>query len=111
MRGLQIVNDDIVLVNGDFQMLEDDVLVAVERLLTTNLTEFFLDLDMGLEYDVIQRKNYNADEIKQAISDCVMQEERVKSVSDINIEVVGRKAPISFKFATEKETMESEVVI
>lgn len=111
MKGLNIINDDIVLKNGDFVILEDDTLVAVERSLTTNLTEFFLNKNMGLEYDVIKKKGYKIDEIKQAISDCVMQDDRVLSVDDITVEVKGRQAYINFKFTTEKETLESGVVL
>lgn len=111
MRGLQVIDNDLIIKNGDFIILADDILVAVQRLLTTNLGEFFLDLDMGLDYSTIKKKGYSIDEIKQAISDCVMQDDRVLSVDDIDIQVKDRKAYISFKFATENETLESEVVV
>lgn len=48
MKGLQIQDNDIILTNSDFN-LEPDILTAVERLLTMNRGEFFLNLNMGLE--------------------------------------------------------------
>lgn len=111
MRGLSIVNNDIVIENSDFVMLEDDILVSIERLFTTNLSEFFLNLEMGLDYSIIKKKGYKIDEIKQAITDCILQDERVLSVNDISINVVDRIAYIKFQFATENGALESEVIL
>lgn len=57
MKGLQIHNSDIILEQGDFKLIPD-ILTAVERLLTTNKSEFMLNLNMGLDYDIIRRKRY-----------------------------------------------------
>lgn len=112
MKGLNIVNNDIVLKNGDFKMLEDDILVSVERLLTTNLTEFFLDLTMGMEYDIVQQKRYVVDEIRAAVMECVLQDERIATVKDIEVSVKGRKANITFNFIDKKdEVFASEVIL
>ena len=112
MRGVNIVNNDLVYKDNDFEILDDDITVAVERTLTTNLGEFFLNLNMGLDYDVIRRKQYNIDSIKTAIRNCVLQESRVSDVCDINVEVDGRSVYIKFKFSADNgEEYQSEVTI
>ncbi len=111
MKGLQIHNSDIILEQGDFKLIPD-ILTAIERLLTTNKTEFMLNLNMGLDYDIIRRKQYNIDSIKTAIRDCVLQEPRVSDVYDIQVEVDGRSVYIKFKFSADNgEEYQSEVTI
>lgn len=111
MKGLHIQNNDLILTDGDF-ILRPDILTAVERLLTTNKSEFFLNLSMGLEYDVIRKKQYSIDEIKTAITECVLQEQRVKDVSDITVEVDGREVYIKFKFTADNgEDYQTEVTV
>ena len=111
MRGLNVVNGDLVLVNGDFQMLEDDLLVSVERRVTTRLEEFFLDINMGLDHTKILIKKYRIDDVKQAIEDTVLQEERVDGVYDIEVSVDERVMTANFKFRSGEDEYESEVVI
>lgn len=111
MRGLNVINGDLVISDGDLVWLEDDILVSVNRRLTTRLSEFFLDVNMGLDHDDIFIKRYSEDRIKQEVSDCVMQEERVNEVYDIKVDVNGRHIEINFRFSTERGEFESEVMM
>lgn len=111
MRGLNIVNDDLVITNNSFEWVEDDILISVNRRLTTRLNEFFLDINMGLDHDEIFIKKYSKDRIRQAVNDCVMQEERVSNIYDIKIDVKDRHVKVDFKFSTDQGEFESEVVI
>ncbi len=111
MKGLIIQQGDIILQDGDFN-LREDILTAVERLLTTNKSEFMLNLNMGLDYDIIRKKQYNIDEIKTAITECVIQEPRVTDVYDIQVDVEGREVYIRFKFrATNGDDYQSEITL
>lgn len=110
MQGLNIINDDIVLKDNDFEMLDNDLLVAVERLATTNKGEYFLDLNMGLQYADLTAKQFNLATIKNTISECVMQDIRITEVYDITAVANGRELQVKFKYTADGETWDFDKV-
>ena len=116
MIAFKIVNDDIVIDgSGNIELVEgkDETLQSVERALTTNLSEFFLSPEHGLEYGIIKTKNYNIDDIKSAITSCILQDDRITSVDSVDIVVdnINRNAIISFTATSEDETIVGEVSV
>lgn len=64
---------------------KDEEAQAVERLLTTNVTEWFLNALHGLEYDKIRGKQISVESIQMAILKACAQEKRVREVISIDI--------------------------
>jgi hypothetical protein len=113
VRTLELTNDDITLENGDFKLISEsyELIQGLERRLTTMLSEFFLEPDMGLDYDVIKRKNPDVEQIRDAVGLCLTQEQRVLSIDDISVDIkTDRTVIISFKATTTLGEIESEVV-
>ena len=102
MRGVNIVEGDLVYKDNDFEILDDDITVAVERTLTTNLGEFFLDLNFGGLYEIFTDKTSTAEDIKREVRKCIYQVDRVKDITDMTIDADynNRTVNIKFKFIT-----------
>ncbi len=89
MKTLKIENGDLafdsqrnlVIVEG-----RDEEVQAVERLLTTNTGEWFLNIEHGLDYSKIQGKNVSDEQIRLAAMQALAQEERIAEVQRIDIE-------------------------
>ncbi|MGP1567992.1 MAG: hypothetical protein ACTTHM_04690 [Peptoanaerobacter stomatis] len=116
MKSFLIKDDDIVIENGNLKMIDNDLELCqcVERTLTTRLEEFFLNLEHGMNYDDLHSKSPDIEHIKIDISDAVLQEERVKLIEKIDVEIdrANRKAKIYFVFRTiDDELLEGEVII
>lgn len=71
---------NLVMVEG-----RDEEVQAVERLLTTNIGEWFLNIEHGLDYSKIQGKNIADEQIRLAIMQALSQEERIISVENLEI--------------------------
>lgn len=103
MRSFALIDGDIqigpdrniVMVEGD-----DELLQAVRINLATNIGEWFLDLDFGLDYSHIFKKQFNEDRVRAEVVKAVHQEERVRKVTDYRFEFdrATRTASIYFKF-------------
>ena len=112
----KIIDDDIVIDgSGNIEIIEgkDEIVQNVERCLTTNLGEFFLKPEHGLDYSVIKKKGYSIDEIKRAITQAILQEPAVTSVDTVTIEVddANRSVAIHFTATADSEIITGEVVI
>ena len=95
MKTFEIKNDDLTLkmISGDEETCQD-----VERALTTRLGEFFLNLEHGMDYSEFEKKAPDISWLKYAITEAALQDERIKNISDIkiNIDNQNRKAAIKF---------------
>ncbi len=78
---------DLVIENGDFVMVEgnEELTQSLDRILTTNIEEWFLDPVFGLDYKAIQGKGRDVESIKLAIKEAIYQEERIKSAEITNL--------------------------
>jgi len=115
-RDLLISDGDLVWKDGDFVIAENkqEIAQCIETALGTNLGEFKLELDTGIEYFNMLGKGVTDEDIQAEIYNGLNQEERVDTVSDITVErdPVSRTAIISFSVTTnENEVIESEVMI
>lgn len=90
MKTFKIENGDLVFdAQNNLIMVEDEEeqAQAIERILTTNINEWFLNLDHGLDYQAIQGKGKDKESIKLAIIEAIMQEDRVDTVKEIDVEI------------------------
>jgi len=115
-RDLLIKNGDLVWKDGDFVIAENkqEIAQCIETALGTNLGEFELEPDTGIEYFNMLGKGVTDEDIQAEIFNGLNQEERVDTVSDITVErnPVTRKAIVSFSVTTdENEVIESEVTV
>lgn len=88
MKTFKIVNGDLVFDGqGNLVMVEgeDEIAQSIERILTTNKGEWFLNLEHGLDYSAIQGKGRDIEGIKLAITEAILQEGRVSEVEKIDL--------------------------
>ncbi len=82
-------NGDLVIENGDLVMIDgnEELRQCLERILTTNVNEWFLDIDFGLDYSAIQGKGKAKERIKLTITEAVFQEPRINQVDIKDIDI------------------------
>lgn len=82
-------NGDLIIENGNLVMIDgnEELRQSIERILTTNKNEWFLDIEFGLDYQAIQGKGKSKESIKLAISEAIYQDSRIKSVDIKDIEI------------------------
>lgn len=88
MRSLKIVGGDLVIENGDFVLIDggEEEAQCIERVLTTNRGEWFLNLLHGLDYTHIFTKPLDEDRARLSIVEAIHQEPRVESVEEIEFQ-------------------------
>ena len=81
-----------------FKMVEGDdaILQGIWMNLTTNLGEYFLNREKGLDRYAILGEKYNEERTIQLVTDSILQHDLVEMVEDITIEKVGRKLNVKF---------------
>lgn len=90
MITFKIVNNDLVFdAQNNLVMVEgeDEIAQSIERVLTTNKGEWFLNLEHGLDYKAITGKGKDKESVKLAIIEAIMQEYRVDVVEEIDIKI------------------------
>ena len=77
---------DLIIHNGELVMIKghEELTRSIERILTTNLKEWFLDIDFGLDYSAISGKGKSVESIKIAIIEAIYQDPRIRQ-AEINI--------------------------
>ena len=113
MRSLKIKDGDLVIENGDFVFIDgiDDIAQAIERNITTKLTEFFLNDSLGTDYETLTTKNASQEQIKNVLSDAILYDTRVLSINSIGVIIKERKLVANFEAVTIDGNLQSEVVI
>lgn len=78
-------NGDLVMKNGEIQMVEGDKELAqsVESILKTRQGEFFMDTEFGLNRDNLLGKQADQDAAHDDIVEAVAQESRIATVEEI----------------------------
>lgn len=116
MKTFKIENGDLVIDKSrNILMVEgkDELRQSIERILTTKLNEYFLNIELGLDYDAITGKGITKNDVEIAIRDAVFQEERVDDIDFINISFDdrNRKLYIKFDIIIDNENIEGIEVI
>lgn len=115
MITFKIENNDLVFDGqNNLAMIDgvDEVVQSIDRIITTQLKEWFLDPESGLEYGYIRGKN-DLDRAKLELNKAIMQEDRVERVDNIDIamDIQTRKATITFKCTLKDGTTIQEVKV
>jgi phage baseplate assembly protein W len=78
-------NGDLVMKNGEIQMIEGDQELAqsVESILKTRQGEFFMNTEFGLNRNNLLGKQADQDAAHDDIVEAIAQEERIATVDDI----------------------------
>ncbi|SMB95324.1 Protein of unknown function [Desulfonispora thiosulfatigenes DSM 11270] len=87
MKTFKIKNGDIVFDGKDIVLVEgiEEEKQSIERLLSTNIGEWFLNIDFGLDYKVLQGKQIDKERIRMAIVKALSQEDRIEKVEKVEI--------------------------
>ena len=115
MISFLIENDDIVfneqnelkLISGN-----DEKAQSIQRTMTTNLKEFFLNERFGFDYRLLQQKTINKNYLRMGINDAITIDPDIKSIDGLTVSdpTTDRKALIGFKvLLKDGTTIESEV--
>lgn len=98
-------NGDLVIQNGDLVMIDgrEELKQCVERILTTNINEWFLDTGFGLDYSAIQGKGKAKESIKLAIAEAIFKEPRIKQVDIRDIDIDKNRHLKIYGIATDME--------
>lgn len=85
MRTLEVYNLDLVIRNGDFNMIEgdDELAQSVRMNLEAAQGEWFLDLNYGMDREPFETKPFNDEAARMAIIEAATADERIASVEDI----------------------------
>lgn len=101
MKTLKIENNDLVFDKSmNLEMVEDEeeIRQSIERTLSTNLSEYFLNVDMGLNYSQIRGKGIKQDDIESAIREAIFQDERIEEVDFTEIITNNKSRSLSVEF-------------
>lgn len=87
MRTLQVTNNDLVIFNGDFQMVEGDAELAqsVRMNIEAARGEWFLDLNYGMDREPMETKPYNEEMVQLSIIEAATSDERIASVENLKM--------------------------
>jgi hypothetical protein len=116
MQSLKLLNGDLMFENGELVIIDGagELAQCCEIVLGTNKGEWFLNEEMGIDFNKMHGKNVNEQAIRQQIRNGLSQETRIKSVDDITVilDNVKRVSTVTF-VATSDDGMsvESEVKI
>lgn len=114
MKDLKVTDSgDIDFLVDDLSVVSDetDLRQSILMILSTRLGEFFLDDQLGLNWDNLFGKNYNPEYLETDISDALVeQESRIRQVVSIEFETNERLLNIRIKMIGENaEEMVEEV--
>lgn len=115
MRTFKIKDNDLAIENGNLAMVDgkDEIIQSTERILTTNKNEFFLNIDLGLDYNQIQGKGKDKESIRFAILEALNQDDRVLEVEFVNIDIDRkvRELQVNFRYTTNEGIIEGREVV
>lgn len=102
MKTFKIVEGDLVLDGqNNLVMVEDkdEEIQSIERIISTNQGEWFLNILHGLNYNEIQGKGKDKEGIILAITEAIHQDDRVEEIESMNVEIdrKDRSVKVDFK--------------
>ena len=97
-RGDVVVNKTIPLVEG-IELLQQ----KAELVIGTNKGEWIHDLEEGIDYHVILRKNPDEGEIRQTIEEALKRLDETFVITSFELTMKGRDAVISFKAVNDND--------
>lgn len=112
MKTLALLDGDLVFENGDFKLAEGEKEVAqcLAISLGTNLKEWFLNEESGLDFNRVLEKS-TQDEARAEVIRVLSQEERVKDIESVEINDVNRVRTVVFSITLLDGTIINEEVV
>lgn len=99
MKTLALFENDLEFENGDFKLVESEEEVAhcLAISLGTNLKEWFLNEEFGIDFTMLRGKS-SEDEVRAEVMRVIAQENRVDTINSVNIssDTQNRKRSITF---------------
>lgn len=117
MRTLKIQNDDLIFDGqNDLQMVEgrDETAQSIERVLSTNIGEWFLNIEHGLDIALIRDKLAEDDRKRLEIIRALSQDPRFEELKEFNMSFDRRERKLQLSFTAlmkSGETIEVEEVL
>ncbi len=112
---------DLKLENGDLQLntlnsfetIEDKEVMSqeIKDITSTNLKEWFLDEQKGIDMKSIFTKNYDEETIRLAFVDCLSQYPMFKELLDFNMEVENRVLTVNIKLLLIDDEITQETIV
>lgn len=116
MKTIELTGDgDLLFENGDFKLIEgvQEVKQVLTISLSTNLKEWFLNPDLGLDFMQLLEKPSD-EEIRSEIMRVIGQEERVEIINDVQIVQNRKDRQLSVRYEVQLidgQTLSEEVVL
>lgn len=101
MKTFKIANDDLMFDGqNNLVMVEgsEEEAQSIERTLTTNNGEWFLNILHGLNYAEIQGKGKTKEDIKLSLIEAIYQEPRVEDIEFIDVRINNQYRTLEVKF-------------
>lgn len=98
MKGFSVHNGDVV-VDKTIEMVDGYELLRqkVELVIGTNKGEWSYDVEEGIDFPVVLRKNPDADEIRATIEEALTRIDDTFAITEFGMTLKGREATISFR--------------
>lgn len=109
------IDGDLHFENGDFQIIQgvEEVQQSLTISLSTNLSEWFLNREFGLDFSVLFEKPTD-EQIRSEIMRVIAQEDRVEAVDELIINQNRKQRKLEVKYTIrliDGTTLSEEVVI
>ena len=101
LKTFKINNDDLVFDEfGNLEMINnyDEITQSIQRILSTNKSEWFLNTEFGLEYDQIKGKGKLTENIELAIMEAIYQDDRISEVNILEVKRNDADRTVLIKF-------------
>ena len=114
MQSLKLADGDLIFSGDELVMISgpEELAQCVRLTLGTNRNEWFLDLDMGIDFSTFLGKYPNAEAMREELRAGIFQEPRVLTVDGVEIlaDTRTRKQALSFVATAEDGIVISEEV-
>ncbi len=117
MRTLKLQNDDLVFDGqNSLQLVEgrEEAAQSIERVLSTNIGEWFLNIEHGLDIDIIRNKLVEDDRKRLEIIRALSQDPRFEELKEFNMSFDRKERKLQLSFIAlmkSGETIEVEEVL
>jgi hypothetical protein len=106
-KGDVVIESDDETLSSDIVLISDNDLIeqTVRQVLRTNLGEWWLNEDEGIDFYVILTKNPNFEEIRNTINLGLQQVDESFTITDFNC-TMGKDRKLTISFTAENENEE-----
>ena len=113
MNTLKIVDGDLSITKGSLDMVDgqQEIKQSIERILSTNKGEWFLDESFGLDYSNLQVKNFDEELIRLDFIEALSQDPRFEELLEFTIDYDSKKRAANINFKARIDGVEVKEVL